>query len=128
LQFTPTRKPYFGSTVKRGLLVIKIGSQKKKIGSTLKIRCSLDILLLVFCRLRRKGIEKQTPISKNVFHKRIQYIYSGILQKNNEGMREFNVCPLCIHFNGTFVVTMGSHLIVFVVNQLDAFKSEFFFL
>jgi hypothetical protein len=43
-------------------------------------------------------------------------------------MREFNVFPLCIHFNGTFVVTMGSHLIMFVVNQLDPFKSEFLFL
>lgn len=29
LQFTPTRKPYFGSTVKRGLFVVKTGSQKQ---------------------------------------------------------------------------------------------------
>jgi hypothetical protein len=29
LQFTPTRKPYFGKEVKRGLSVIKIGSQKQ---------------------------------------------------------------------------------------------------
>jgi len=29
LKFTPTRKPYFGDTVKRGLLVVKTGSQKQ---------------------------------------------------------------------------------------------------
>jgi len=33
-------------------------------------------------------------------------------------LREFNVCPLCIHFNDAIVVTTSSHLIVFVVKEL----------